>query len=190
MNYLELISAFVGGGLVQSGLNYVLSSRTARKDELSQVIATWQADNERLRKENQVLHEEMRGLRDEVADLRAKVILMESAHTDAPLPMWLKDTMGRMLSLNSEYERCFLAPFGKTADDYIGQYDEDVWDEATAGQFRKNDSLALLNGVWKGTEQVPLPDGTMEDWLILKYTRMAGRVKIGIAGIAIPTRWD
>lgn len=189
MNYVEIISAALGGGLIKSLFDYWNSSRSNRKEELTQVISTWQTDNERLRKENESLRGELDLLRNDVAELRAKVILMESAHSDAPLPMWLKDTSGRMLSLNKQCEESFLFPLGKKASDYIGKSDSEVWGEEIAKEYRIHDNLALLYDFWKGIEHVQTPSEITE-WIIIKYARYVGKAKIGIAGIAIPINWE
>lgn len=186
MNYLELISAAVGGGLIKSGLDFLLSSKASRKAELSEVVKVWQEDNNRLRKENEMLKHELLQIHKDLSELKTKIILLESAHTDAPLPMWLKDISGRMLALNSEYEKQFLIPMGKTSSDYIGNYDDDIWPLDIANEYKRHDGLALLYDTWKGKEIIKSPDGKEEEWIVIKYVRYAGKTKIGIAGVAIP----
>jgi hypothetical protein len=185
MNYLELVSAAIGGGLVKSLFDYFTSSRSARKDELTEVVRVWQIDNDRLRKENDILRVELIEIQKDLSDLKTKVILLESSHTDAPLPMWLKDISGRMLALNNEYEKTFLTPQGLTSSDYIGKYDDDIWPMEVANVYKKHDGLALLHDTWRGKEIINV-NGKEEEWIIIKYVRYAGKVKIGIAGVAIP----
>jgi PAS domain-containing protein len=179
----QLIIAAISGGAVAAILNYLSSGRAAKKDEFDVVVETWRKDNERLRAENAALGAELHQMRIEIGDLRSKVILMESAHTDAPLPMWLKDLNGRMLSVNKAYEEAFLLPIGKDASDYIGRYDVDIWGEEVAKGFRENDLEAINSDapIWK-IENV----GELGNHKVVKYVRMAGKVKLGIAGIAIP----
>lgn len=186
MNYIEIFSAAIGGGLIKSMFDYLTSSKNARKDELTEVVRVWQEDNDRLRKENDFLRTELVEIQKDLADLKTKVILLESTHTDAPLPMWLKDVSGRMLALNQEYERCFLHPLGLSSMDYIGKYDEDIWPDDKAIEYKKHDTLALLDDVWKGKETI-LVNGEEQEWIIIKYVRYAGKAKVGIAGLAIPT---
>lgn len=185
MNYIELVSAVFGGGLLKAAFDYVTSSKNLRKDELAEVVRVWREDNDRLRKENETLKLELLEIHKDLSELRTKIILLESAHTDAPLPMWLKDVSGRMLALNSEYEKQFLTPIGRTALDYVGKYDEDIWPAEVAHEYKKHDGLALLNDSWRGKETIYL-NGVKEEWIIIKYVRYAGKVKIGIAGLAIP----
>ena len=179
----QLIIAAISGGVFATFANYLLGSRSAKKDEFDILVKTWKEDNERLRGENDRLESEITALRDQVSDLRSKVILMESAHTDAPIPMWLKDMNFKMLSVNRAYEDVFLRPMGMTASDYIGKEDGEVWDSETANEFRVTDQIALdsENPFWT-VETV----GKFGKYKILKYVRTMGRAKIGIAGIAIP----
>lgn len=120
-------------------------------------------------------------------DLTMKIALFESAHSDLPLPMWLKDPDGKMLSLNDAYEFEFLKPFGLTKDDYIGKYDTDVWPKEISEEYYENDRKVYLTGeTWEGVEMVARPDsGIVEEWQIVKYLRQSSGVKIGIGGIAI-----
>lgn len=179
---VQLVLAAISGGVVAAVLNYFTNARTAKKSEFDIVVATWQHDNDRLRNENAVLHTELQSLRLELADLRSKVILMESAHSDAPLPMWLKDINGRMLSVNKAYEESVLIPMGKTATDYIGKTDFDIWPKEIAAVFKKNDIEAIETGraVWA------IEEGNGQKYQVIKYIRYAGNIKLGIAGIAIP----
>jgi len=189
MNYIEIVSAAIGGGLIKSVIDYVNSSKSARKDELTEVVRVWQEDNARLRKENDILRSDLSEIQKDLADLKTKVILLESTHTDAPLPMWLKDISGRMLAINQEYEKCFLQPKGLSAMDYIGKFDEDVWSLEQAAEYKRNDTLALLDDVWKGKETI-ITNGEPQEWIIIKYVRYAGKAKVGIAGLAIPPTFN
>jgi len=191
LTWIEIIAAFIAGGGIQYILNWLTARKNSDRDDFTKIVETWQLDNERLRHENDRLESELNKIRTELADLRAKVILMESAHSDAPLPMWLKDSKGIMLSVNKAYEDAFLIPIGKTASEYIGNTDYSVWPPKIAAEYQKNDAEVLSNGLpWRGVEPVLQSDGTTTDWYILKYVRYAGTIKLGVAGIAIPMRWN
>lgn len=190
MNWIELGVAFGSGTVIQYVVTYINSKRTNNRDDFSKIVETWQHDNERLRSENEKLERELHVIRLELNELRAKVILMESAHSDAPLPMWLKDTKGIILSVNRSYEETFLIPLNKTANDYIGNTDFAVWPPEIAAQFQKNDSHVLKTGKpWRGVEEIQTETG-IQKWNVLKYVRYAGTIKLGVAGIAIPINWD
>jgi hypothetical protein len=126
------------------------------------------------------------GLERQLFGLQNKLAMMESAHMDAPLPMWLKDVDGTMLALNQAYEDAFLRPIGKTANDYIGRKDVDVYGEELGRQFADHDRIALSGRIVDVLEDAPVGDGTMAKWRVIKYVRKVGRVPVGIAGIAVP----
>lgn len=133
------------------------------------------------------LREESTLLRLENQELKTRLAIMESAHQDAPIPMWLKDTAGVMLALNSAYEREFLRPLGKKQSDYVGKTDLEVWGPDIAREYGANDGeVQATRKMWLGTETVPQKDGTVAKYAIMKYPRMEGSYLIGIAGIAIP----
>lgn len=116
-----------------------------------------------------------------------KIEMFESAHNDLPVPMWLKDEKGKMLSLNGAYEQTFLLPRGFSKDDYIGKYDSDVWPADTAVSWEANDLYVYTTGeTWNGTEVVPDKDDNPIVWRITKFVRKANGIKLGIGGIAVP----
>lgn len=187
LNVLESIFAFLGGGIVSSFLNYIINLKSNKREELSAVVETWQKDNDRLRFENKSLQKELLELRKEFSDLKAKVLLLENAHIDIPLPMWLKDTRGTILSVNKEYESKFLAPRNCSITSFVGQNDNYVWkDEKLFLQLKSNDHTAMYNGIWNGVERYPTIDGKIEDWLVVRYPKKIGNTIVGIAGIAMP----
>lgn len=187
---IHLLGAGLAGGAVGQVLNYAIRSHNSKRDDFATIVKTWQEDNHRLRTENESLRSRLNRIEEEVYDLRSKVILMESAHTDAPLPMWLKDAKGIILSVNKAYEETFLAGMGKTASDYIGYDDYSVWPDDIAAVYRVNDARVIRGKKpWRGREPV-IVNGNKEDYRILKYPRYAGNIFLGIAGIAIPEKWD
>lgn len=124
-------------------------------------------------------------LQKQVNNLRNKLLLLESATNDLPIPMWLKDLDGTMLSLNKAYEWLFLLPNNLRAEDYIGKHDSDVWPEEVAEEFGKNDRTVISNkSVEKFYETVSI-DGENKEFLIIKFPRKVGNTIVGIAGIAI-----
>lgn len=171
----------------------------AHKDNLA--FAT-QLRNE-LRAELDVVKDELKKVKEERAKLKEtliafearaeireqqllmKIAIMESAHNDLPIPQWLKDEKGNILSVNWAYERVFLKPRGYTKAEY--KRDEDCWPEDTVEEFRVNDKLVeSTDQAWIGNELVPDENGEKIEWLILKYPRKSGNMFIGISGIAFP----
>ena len=184
----ELIYAFIGlaGGGIGSVLTYLATQKKADLDSLTLLINTLRDDNEKLRQREELNRMEIQKISTEISELRQTVMLLESAHQDLPIPMWLKDTNGIMLSLNSAYEDEFLFPRGLTRSDYIGKRDVDIWPREVAAEFMTHDSKVLRSGkIFHGSETVMVGE-TPSKWRIIKYPRYSGDIKIGIAGIAIP----
>lgn len=125
----------------------------------------------------------------EISDLRTKIVMLESAQMSSPLPMWLKSTgtddrPGVMLAVNRAYEDMFLLPFGKTADDYIGRTDAEIWGDALGSGYWENDLSVIRSGNSLDILEVnPLTD--KRTLRVIKYPRMYNGRIIGIAGIAI-----
>jgi hypothetical protein len=193
MKVWELVVAFLGGGAVSGFLQYLLGNKNSKRDDFKVLVDALQDDNSKIRDLVEKLQSkvtqyaiERETLHAELIELRASVQLLESAHQDLPLPMWLEDMSGRMLAVNMAYEENFLIPLGLTASDYMGKLDTEIWPDVTAKQFMGNDEMVKRTGqVWRGTEVVPTKNGDVS-WTIIKYVRYAGRTKIGVAGLAIP----
>ena len=193
---LQTISSLLGpiGAAVALALFLSLRSKVNPDTYLKSVVERLTAveeENADLRRRMTALQEQLTALQIENAELLAKISLLESAHQSLPLPMWLKDEHGRVLTINSAYEETFLVPRGYKRSDYVGHYDADVWPDHIAAQFTVNDRHVFRDGVtWIGTEKVTNADGEDENWRIIKYPRFAGNVKVGIGGVAIPDSRD
>ncbi len=162
------------------------------RDDVLREVAELRKRNDDLTSKNEILVREIAKLKTELKlierEWSIKIALFESAHSDLPLPMWLKDEKGKMLALNDAYERQFLRPFGLSKSDYLNHYDSDVWPQEIAEQFLKHDTKVLESGqVWEGVELVPDPDDEriLQKWQIVKYLRTSAGIKIGIGGIAV-----
>ena len=197
MDYIEIISAAVGGGFLTKLFDYLMNLRKAESDDFDTIVAQWQQDNERLRQENKEHKDRQDELYKKIAEhekklsaLNAKLLVMESSYMHIPLPSWLKDIDGTMLAVNDAYEMYFLVPNGFVKSDYIGKTDSDVWPENVAQEFIGNDILTLQSEkkIWFGKETILIKDvDVSENWRVLKYVRYAGNIAVGIAGIAIPS---
>lgn len=176
---MQLALAVISGGLIQAFLSFLIRKRETNRGDFAQIVNTWKEDNLRLREENELLRRTLNDHESKIRALQYQVTMLESAHQDLPVPMWLKDLEGNMLSLNKEYEKVFLEPLGKTIDDYIGRKDVDIWPKEVAEKFRNNDEAVLR-------EQGPI-HFTDENigYKIIKFPRYASGAIVGIAGIAI-----
>ena len=203
--WVQLFAAVLGGGALFTFLGkWMTESRLGKKDVSDKNQSHFESLNERysnftdrIEKRLAECEERCRNCEAEhmetklqLREMQVKIALFESAHQDSPLPTWLKDADGTMLSLNSAYEEIFLIPRGMTKADYLHKKDIDVWPEELAARFRQHDLRVQTSGQeWRGMEEV-IVGGERVKWRILKYVRYSGGVKLGIAGIAMPPDWS
>jgi len=199
IKYLPELLTFLGGGTVLQLFNMWKEKRVEKREDkiegrndFETLIEQYKEDNLRLREEVAAMRDEIKEMaaeqrkdKQEIHNLSLKLQLMESAHYDLPIPAWLKDTNGTMLSLNAAYEELFIVPLGKKIEDYVGKTDSEFWGEEIGKEYLLNDLKILRQGKSEiVTETVVMANGEKSQWMILKYPRMAGNTKIGIAGIA------
>lgn len=134
------------------------------------------------------LEAEMEALRDENNDLREKLRLTRAAFPDLPIPMWLKDDKGMMLSLNQAYEDCFLMPQKKTRADYVGHYDEDIWGQAIADVFKRNDLAAVSQKKVSFVIEDTIDNSLLTGWHFFKYPKYIDGIFVGVGGLALPKK--
>jgi PAS domain-containing protein len=182
----ELISQiflFVGGAGFTTIVNYFVTKRQQSREDFVTMMSLWKEDNVRLRHEEELLKEKVNELIEDINDLKLKLLLFETAHMELPIPMWVKDTDGTILTINRAYEKQFLEPLGKTASDYIGKTDFDIWPEEYAKKFQDNDVKAL-RGVVYLNEIIPINNKVIE-LVVIKYPRKINNTVIGIGGVSI-----
>jgi len=95
--------------------------------------------------------------------------------------MYLKDTEGRYVFVNAEYERLF----GVETDDLVGQYDEDIHPPEVAAAVEANDRRVLETGEPLEVEEQITVDGDDRTYLSLKVPTLdtAGEVE-GVFGVS------
>jgi hypothetical protein len=174
-NLLELLAAFITGGILQAILKFLLDKRKQGRIDFQIILKRLDDDNRNIHAENDLLKKRL-------TNLEAKIILLESAHHDLPIPMWLLDFDGSIIAVNTAFEESFLTSLGKTSVDAMGKLYEDLFSKEDCIEFKKADDIVMKKGqVWYGNVHV------MEsDWRFIKYIRYAGKAKIGIACLAIP----
>lgn len=202
MQYLTEIIIAIGSALLGTGLGAYLNFRLGKRkqsesefstliNEYKKLVEEYKFEVVELRKDVQLLRLELHAKQMEVTDLRNQLLIFESSHADVPVPMWLKDTDGKMLFVNAEYERVILNPLGKRAEDYLGKTDTEVWGPEIAEKFQKHDRAIM---------RTKKPEIFKETWTnqngdtftgeIIKYPRFLGRTIIGIGGIIINMKKD
>ena len=198
MDLTSIIIAVFSGGAATKIFDFFIAKERVNQDEFQAIVEQWQSDNERLRDENENyrkvekdLYKKLSSLEKQIQNLQTKLLLMESAHQHLPIPSWLKDTDGKMLSVNKAYETNFLIPNGFTKFDYMGKTDVEIWGEKIASEYKETDENALKcdQKYWFGHQ--PIIVGKSDEttkWKVLKYVRYVNDVAIGIGGIAIPLK--
>lgn len=201
----------ITAGLVQLG-NYLNTKRKLKTEDKKTIFdierdvietdlksfellkQTWKEEFERYEDRFQKLwvsqvklESELEALKLENEDLKNQLIQIRALRPDMPIPMWLKDTTGKMLSLNQAYEDVFLFPLGKTRKDYIGNYDEDIWGEQIAEIFRSNDIIVTSQKSFVEISNEDLKNPLLNGWTFYKYPVYSHGQFIGIAGLGLPT---
>ena len=181
---LKILALVLGTGGIATFWTY--KSQRAKTDQVSfqTLLNQLNADNKELRQEIKVMNEKYMSLQTKTNSLLSRMSDLESAHNDLPIPQWLKDKFGIMLSLNKAYEKVFLDNIGKSKSEYIGYTDFEVWPEATAEKFTADDRKVLSEGIAIHMFEDIDFGSHIETWMVLKYPRFSDGVIIGIGGIA------
>lgn len=191
---LKIIGLVFGSGIAGAFLSFKLGNRKQDNSEFTSIVSEYKElvldyKNEvlQLRIDVDNLTKYLQEKRDEVKTLRNQLMIFESSHSDIPIPVWLKDTQGRMLFVNQEYENQLLNPIGKTADDYIGSLDKHIWGKDVANVFIENDREVMRKKrPIEFTEKWVGANGQLMEGRLIKYPRfLNGKTVIGIGGIII-----
>jgi PAS domain S-box-containing protein len=101
---------------------------------------------------------------------------------NAPAVAWIKDSALRYTYVSSPYEK----QVGKSARELIGHDDFEVWPEEVARLFRANDEEVIRSGTLKQAfEASTRPDGSRQQWLVIKFPLADASGKAGVAGMGI-----
>lgn len=197
--FITVLSYVLGGGTMGAVgaffmhyFKFKAKSKALEISASSRIISQWEKLLAPLQDKIQILENKLedyrlRELRNlaKVTTLENQLILFESSHIDIPLPVWMKDTEGKMLFLNKRYEDMFLTPMGLSMGDYIGNKDKAVWSLEVAKKFGVNDKIVIrtkkplrvIEAVDDGAGNIFYVDS-------LKYPRTTANGKvIGISGI-------
>jgi hypothetical protein len=166
------------------------------RDDFAEIVNRWESDNKRLRTEQHELltkldsrASDLLECREVVQLLHSKLLLFESAQANFPFAAWFKDASFKMVWMNEAGEAMFMRPLGKTARDYVGKEDKEIWGEAAAAIYRESDLAALEapRGEYSDTiEEAVDATGRVKRVRVIKWARRFAETPIGIAGIAIP----
>lgn len=142
---------------------------------------------EEIRKDKTELEGTVKELRDENKSLREKLMHFENSQQDLPIPIWLKDTRGRYLTMNAECERQYFLPNGWTKEYAIGKTDKELYGDTyteTVDKWVKNDKRALMGKKVIISYETAIVQDQKYRVKVYKYPYYAGRTVIGTGGIA------
>lgn len=188
-NIITAIIAIVTGiiGFFTAKLSASSKDKTTTKDEFVELIKMYKEEVSKLKESEDECINRYEELKKEFEVLRANVTLIKASSPTVPIPMWIKDINGVMLSLNDAYEEIFLVPLGKTRADYIGKKDIDIWGKEIAEVFKKNDDIAALSSEPISVfENINVGNGVFKKYNIIKYKNKIADMVVSIAGIALP----
>lgn len=97
-----------------------------------------------------------------------------------PAIAWIKDSRFRYVWTSASYERVH----GKSVREILGHDDFEIWPEALARHFRRDDAKALrVNGPVQSIDSVPYENGAAARWLVVKFPLPDETGALGVAGI-------
>lgn len=192
---IQGIGAALAGGAVGAFLTYKLGVRKQKSSEFEillnerkQITKDLTERIEKLEVQIEAFREREAASKQEIQNLRHQLLMFESSHTDIPLPIWMKDTEGKMIFLNDHYEDMFLLPRGYTIHDYIGKNDYAVWSPEIAKAFISNDKQVIRTKKFvRKIEAIEDATGKIYYADLLKYPRKLQNKVIGISGIILRT---
>jgi PAS domain S-box-containing protein len=102
---------------------------------------------------------------------------------NSPIVAWFKDpTTWTYNYINNAFEKIF----NITREEISKKTDYDLWSEGIAHQLRRNDIRVMSSDeTIQLFEDVPLPDGTLNHWLVFKFPLYTPSGKLFLAGTAI-----
>lgn len=206
IEWVQIVIAAIGGGAVTPIFNYFIAKRqedrndeTSHLKEYNNLINTYRELYELVSKEVQSeviakesILKELESVKGELASLKAKLMLFENRQFSLPVPMWIKDTSGIMLSMNQAYEDYVLTPLNKNRYDYIGKTDEQFWGEELGKKYRQNDLKAhsSQDKVFVGYEDVLTSTGDIVSCKVVKFVQYVGGKPVTYSGMLIPPYID
>lgn len=191
---LGIVSALFGGG-IGAYFTFKINTRKAKTsefqillDERREVTSALTHRIKELEDDREKDRFKISELEKEVQTLRHQLMIFESSHIDIPLPVWMKDTEGKMVFLNDVYEKEFLLPRGYSINDYLGKNDYSVWPEEIADAFIKNDKEVMRTKQHiRKIEMLQDAKGNHYYADLLKYPRKFNNTVIGISGVVLRT---
>ena len=185
-NWLTIILALISAGFVADSFGLIKFSRELTQADKTLLIQELREDRNYYQQLYRECQKSMNEIQKDVSFLRNNMQILTAINNDIPVPIWLKSPDGKMIFVNAEYERVFLLPIGKSSKDYVGKSDFEIWDSATAIQYRNNDIKALRSyAPLYITELIPMQGTKPKPLRVVKYIQKKDGRVIGIGGVGI-----
>ena len=170
------VAAISGGGIVAL-LKHFQSRRNSFYDRLEK-------DNERLREREEEIEKEIDDLKAKFTLLQEKLIILEQAHHNLPIPQWIKSKEGVILSMNSHCHKIFIEPEGFSRLEAIGLTDRDIFNSDTADIIEANDNAVKEKKKSIKSVERLLIGGEWQSWAVTRYPIIQDGTLIALGGIA------
>ncbi len=105
----------------------------------------------------------------------------------SPFAAFIKDDQGKLVYVNRKFEQ----GFGRKSAEVLGRVAFDWLPPETARKLSENDQAVLTSGQpGEVVEPVPLPDGRLREWLLMKFPikSESGRTLLGGVGMDVTDR--
>lgn len=185
-NWIQILLALISAGFIADYFGLIKFNSELSSADKTLLIEELRNDRNYYQLLYKECQESVNQINKDVVFLRSNLQTLSAVKNDLPVPVWLKDNNGKMLFVNSEYERLFLFPINKTKADYIGKYDSDIWPKETAEEYRANDIKAMQsNGPLYTVEQIPMVGTLRKSLQVIKYVQRKEGSIIGIGGVGM-----
>jgi hypothetical protein len=192
INIITVVFGAIVGFLTWVTSNFV-SKRQSKRDDFKAISDAYTLEFERQNKKLLDLEARIQQCADneieqasKIRNLQLTIKGLSIQGLQLPIPMWMKDELGTMISLNDEYEKLILVPLGKTRDDYIGKNDIDFWGKEIGEIYARNDQVVVQSKKPMVTlEPINTKDG-MNKVYVIKYPYLINEnYVVGLGGIVI-----
>lgn len=124
----------------------------------------------------------------EISRLRMHIGAIEASLIDIPIAFWTKDITLRMSVISKEFEKLFLHPIQKKAEDYLGKRDSEVFQTIKAAPFvdlyEKSDKYVQQHRKTIQTIEPFLDSNGKTIYLhVKKYPQFFASMLVGIGGV-------
>lgn len=188
MGWQEKVTDMLGGGGLAAAGGAMLTAVGAIFVKIrGQKRIDYQFLLTRLDGEVSELRTEVRQLREENAELKNNLSILNGGYFELPLPVWLKSRDGVYLQVNEAFEEMLLIPNNIDPDQIIGKTDMDIWpDEELSKIYRENDLKVMRTRQTIETREVARIADEEVTFISYKYAFKVNNKVVGVGGVAIP----